>query len=86
MNSTGTRRPPHNKTPIRHVVVLMLENRSYDQIFHDHIPPNSAGQYNTHDSVGEDDISTRLWNMDKNGDIIYQNPIKIFSSTDGTAP
>ena len=71
-----------SNTPIKHVILLMLENRSFDQIFgyrNDYPAPFKVNGIVNCNSADE---TTRNYNLDKDGNKIYQNPIKAFTAHD----
>ena len=78
INNTDT------QNPIKHVVFLILENRSFDQIFgyrNDFPIPYMVNGVKNCNSLEK---STRLFNLDKDGNKIYQNPMSAFTGHDDT--
>ena len=72
------------KTPIKHVVFLMLENRSFDQIFgyrNDFPRPFKVNGIKNAHSLDE---TKRSFNLDKDGNKVYLNPISAFTGYDNS--
>lgn len=70
------------KTPIKHVVFLMLENRSFDQIFgyrNDFPRPFKVNGIENCNSLDE---TKRSFNLDKDGNKVYLNPMDAFTGHD----
>lgn len=65
-----------NNSSIKHVIVLILENRSFDQIF------GYRSKYNKPFQVNGIDFDNLKFNLDKDGNKIYQNCISAFSGED----
>ncbi len=63
-------------SPIKHIIVLILENRSFDQIF------GYRSKYNKPFKVDGIDFDNLKFNLDKDGNKVYQNPITAFSGED----
>ena len=69
-------------TPIKHVILLILENRSFDQVFgyrNDYPIPFKVDGVQAAEDV---DQTKRNYNLDVLGNKIYQNPIEAFTGDD----
>ena len=70
------------ETPIKHVVLLMLENRSFDQIFGYRNDYEAPYKVNGISNADNEDETTRFFNLDKDGTRVYQNPMVAFTGHD----
>lgn len=67
---------------IKHVVLLTLENRSFDQIFGYRNEYPVPFKVNGIKNCNSSDETDRIYNLDKDNNKIYQNPIKAFTGYD----
>ena len=67
------------KSEIKHVILLMLENRSFDQVF------GYRSDYPEPYKVNGIDKNNPKYNLDIDGNKIYQKPIKCFTGHDDSS-